>query len=247
MQNRTELTIDDVRQIEPFATANAHGSRSARYTPVSTLDVMDSLVGNGWKIVQAEAMQVRRQHRQGFQPHLARLTRDDLRIGDEQVDILLYNAHDGSRALTFKIGVYRFVCSNGLVTGYDLAEAKFRHVGLDYDNVIDASYEVVNSAEQVTSGINQFKQIELGPVDRWAYAQAAGLTLYGENAPPAWQLLQPQRQQDTGSDLWTVLNVVQENWSKGKVPGRKEITSLGKKVGLNQSLWTLAEKTAELT
>jgi hypothetical protein len=73
------------------------------------------------------------------------------------------------------------------------------------------------------------------------------------------QMLIPRRTADTGHDLWSTFNVVQENAVRGGLSGMRqtddgrwrrattrEITGIDQDIKLNKALWVLAEKMAEL-
>jgi len=70
------------------------------------------------------------------------------------------------------------------------------------------------------------------------------------------ELLIPHRKEDDHDDLYTVLNVVQENLLRGNISGvnretgrrfrSKEIKSINKDVQLNQGLWNIAERIASI-
>ena len=69
------------------------------------------------------------------------------------------------------------------------------------------------------------------------------------------QLVASRRPQDTPSDLWTVLNRVQENVARGGLPGRsaqgrrmttRAVQSIDASVQLNRALWVLAEEMRRL-
>jgi hypothetical protein len=67
-------------------------------------------------------------------------------------------------------------------------------------------------------------------------------------------LLIPHREQDTKDDLYTVLNVIQENLLRGNITGKnkdtgrqftsKQISSISKDVDVNKGLWDIAERIA---
>jgi len=69
-------------------------------------------------------------------------------------------------------------------------------------------------------------------------------------------LLIPHRIEDEHDDLYTVLNVLQENLLRGNISGinketgrrftSREITSISKDVDVNQGLWNIAERIANI-
>lgn len=65
------------------------------------------------------------------------------------------------------------------------------------------------------------------------------------------QLLTPRRYEDRVDDLWSTFNRVQENMTKGGVPGRtrkgrstrtRSINGIDQNVKINRALWILAEE-----
>jgi hypothetical protein len=63
-------------------------------------------------------------------------------------------------------------------------------------------------------------------------------------------LLIPHRMEDEHDALYTVMNVIQENLLRGNISGiNKETgrrTSIGKDVEVNQGLWDIAERIANI-
>ena len=69
-------------------------------------------------------------------------------------------------------------------------------------------------------------------------------------------LLAPHREEDRHDDLYTTLNVIQENMLRGNISGHnketgrrftsREIKSIGKDVDVNQGLWNIAERIASI-
>ena len=66
----------------------------------------------------------------------------------------------------------------------------------------------------------------------------------------------PHRDADTKDDLYTTLNIIQENLLRGNISGvnnitgrrftSKEIKSISKDVEVNQGLWNIAERIASI-
>jgi hypothetical protein len=66
----------------------------------------------------------------------------------------------------------------------------------------------------------------------------------------------PHRPEDCKDDLYTTLNVIQENLLRGNLSGvnkesgrrftSKEITSISKDVSINKGLWDIAERIASI-
>ena len=106
------------------------------------------------------------------------------------------------------------------------------------------------------------KVMEMTLDERGIYARAAHSLVFKEpeNAPvQPEQLLSERRYDDKGHDLWTTFNVVQENVMRGGLKGTKRtdngrsrrtttrpVKAIDRNIKLNQALWYLTEKMAEL-
>lgn len=89
-----------------------------------------------------------------------------------------------------------------------------------------------------------------------AFAKAALSLRYDPNdRKPApiteSQILAPRRNADTGADLWTTFNRVQENLVRGGLNARttngrrartREVTGIDQSVKVNRALWLLADE-----
>jgi Domain of unknown function (DUF932) len=166
---------------------------------------------------------------------------------------MLVNSHDGSSSFQIMAGVYRLVCANGMIVGNSFAEARVRHTKNVPDEIVDASFRVIESLPGIADGIESMRAITLEAGEREAFAAAALTLRYPDEAPirPA-QLLSTRRSADTSSDLWTTFNVLQENLLQGgqrRADLRRrtrKISSISEDVRLNRSLWTLAEELKRL-
>ena len=256
------LTEADLRAAAPsvFATT-PWGGMSHRYKLVPTIDVVGMLADKGFRPTQAFQSRTRIEGKGDFTKHLVRFRHDDALVPTtaEVPELVLTNSHDGTSAYKFFSGIWRIICSNGLIVqSSDFGSISVRHSGgSDFgDRVIDATYEVIEDAPRTLEKIEAWKGIELRDRHREAFA-AAALELRDspiEITPP--QLLDRRRYEDRKTDLWTVANVVQENLIKGGVDGRSETTgkrrrtsavaSVGENLRLNRALWALTEKMAQL-
>jgi Rad3-related DNA helicase len=168
----------------------------------------------------------------------------------------LLNSHDGTSSYQIMSGVFRFVCSNGLIAGDMFNNIKVRHSGNVVGDVIEGATRVLDDAKQIGSRIDEYKSITLDYDEQQAFARSALQIRWGDEKPvQASRLLQPSRWQDRQDDLWTVYNRVQENMMKGGVPGRsatgrrtttRAVGGVSENVKLNKALWTLADTMAAL-
>jgi hypothetical protein len=243
-----------------FAVAPMTGL-SSRYAFVPTTEIVAGLREKDWLPVVVEEQRVRLTARLGFQKHLLRFRRaKEMQTLDEwNAELVLTNSHDAGCAYVLRVGIYRRLCSNGLVVSGNAFEAiRFRHEGLDVAKVVEASYRIVEYLPKLTGCIDRFRNRMLTEPEIQTFAQRALLLRYEalEKSPIEPQtLLTVRRPEDQASDLWTVFNRVQENLVRGSLSDRRVdragrlrtlrgLRGIDSKVALNQELWQLAESTA---
>lgn len=178
------------------------------------------------------------------------------RIGQEVPELVLSNSHDGTAAYRFNSGIFRLVCSNGLVVASaDFGSISVTHKGGDDfpQRIIDATYQIIEEAPKTLAKIEDWKQIPLTAPQQNALASAAVELLEKPTVTPD-QFLTPRRSEDRKPDLWTTFNRVQESIIRGGISttsgtGRRSTTrpvkSVDRDIKLNKALWTLATKLAE--
>ena len=264
------LTDEALMRLAPsvFQT-QAHESRSERFRPIPTIDVIRGLRSEGFEVVGAKQCVVRDDSKRDFAKHLLRFRRIDnpekYQVGDNVMEVLLKNANDGSAAYELLAGLFRIRCLNSLVSQTSTIDTiKVRHSGNALDNVIEGTYRVLEEAETVLAAPQDWGMLQLPAPAQKALAQAAHTLRFGETEEgqrPAInpdQLLRPRRAGDTGNDLWTKFNVVQENAIKGGLHGgaydannryrrttTRQIKGIDQDVKLNKALWLVGEQLAQ--
>jgi hypothetical protein len=266
---------DDLRRVAPSVFAeSARPGVSSRYTFVSTAQVVDLLQGEGWEPVKANQQRVRLADRQGFQMHEVRfarrddLDRDRFEVGDCRPELVLQNAHDGTRAYRIDAGLYRLVCRNGLVVAdADFAHVAIRHVDVSADRFAAAAQAVAESTPRVLEVIARWRAVELTGLARHNFACRAVALRWDADQPVTRllnpdELLAPVRYGDRETDLWTTFNVAQERLLRGglRYSGHipvaadavfpthfvrnttRPVGGLTQAQALNKALWALAEE-----
>jgi hypothetical protein len=262
--NFKSIALDDgsLRAKAPSAFASGPMTGvSNRYTFVPTARIVDGLREHDWVPVEAEEQRIRKEARQGFQKHMLRFRRaEQMATLDEwNVELVLLNSHDRGCAYQLHAGIYRRICSNGMVVSEGSFEAiRFRHSKLETEEVVRASFRLLEFVPKVGEMVNRFRQRMLNARESMDLAQHAVLLRYPsiEASPVEPEtLLKARRDEDLGLDLWTALNRVQENLIRGGVSdsrrdrrGRlrsvRAINGIDSKVSLNKGLWHLAEQLA---
>ena len=272
-RHQTPLTIDQIAKYAPSAMATqAHESRSDRYTYIPTVAIIEGMIKNGFQPFSASQSRSRIEGKTEFTKHMIRFRHPDtdstelMKVGDVVPEVILINSHDGTSAYKLIAGMYRLVCSNGLmVSDAEIAAVTVMHKGNILNNVIEGSYKLLEDSHALGT-VQEWGQLQLTDGERNAFAEAAHTLRFadaeGKVTTPitAAQLLAPRRQYDAGNDLWKTFNRVQENVIKGGLSaiqrdenGRRvrrvstrQVKGIDQDVKLNRALWQLAERMAEL-
>lgn len=253
------LTNDELRRVVPSVfSIDKHDSRSDRYTYIPTITLLDKLREEGFQPFFACQTRVRDQEKIGHTKHMLRLRREgQIDDGKEVPEIILLNSHDGSSSYQMIPGLFRFVCTNGLVCGDTFGQIRVPHKGDVTGQVIEGAFEVLDIFEKVDAQRDAMKSICLNSDEQNLFARAALEYRYDgfEKAPiGASQIIMPRRGEDRTNDLWTTFQRVQENMIKGGLNGRnaegkktktRAINGIDGDIKLNRALWMIAEKFKE--
>lgn len=177
------------------------------------------------------------------------------------VELLLFNSHDRSKAFSIGAGVYRYVCSNGLVIADSVFDSyKIKHLGDRENDVANAVDRITQVKSKLLSKVAKFESIQLNQDEKQAFLQSALPLRFSEHLEldNPNKLLEPLRTEDMKDDLYTTLNILQEQFlsKSSKITGynkdtgrrftSKEITSISKDVEINKGLWDIAERIASI-
>jgi hypothetical protein len=154
------------------------------------------------------------------------------------------------------MGIYRAVCANGLIVSRGAFPAFcVAHRGDVVDEVVAGALKVSERFESLASKVERMEARRLFKDEQIRFAERALALRYpdaAQSAMQASQLLACRRTEDTGEDLWTLLNKVQEALLRGGLHRRSAsgrltrtrcLTSIAADVRLNSALWDLAEET----
>jgi hypothetical protein len=254
------LTKENMKSMAPSIFAEKPSNEvSKHYTHIPTTKVIDDMELLGWKPIEAKEVKARKKSTKGYQKHLIVFRNDDVVINGEDGDtvfpqILLTNSHDGKNAFQFQAGLYRLVCSNGLVIADTQFEAvKMRHMGYTFEDLQVKIKEMVEKLPLTVESMNKMKAKEMAEEEIIQFAKDAINTRFTEKEINRIQidlkeLVNPVRKEDAGNDLWSVFNVVQEKIvtgdfdyrAGGKVRKAREIKNFKQDMKINKELFDLA-------
>jgi hypothetical protein len=254
----TFLTKEQIKEKAKsiFATGGGENT-SERYSHIPTYQIVEDMKVLGWEVVDVKEVKARKNV--GFQKHLVVFRNNDIVIDGKDGDtvfpqILLTNSSDGKNAFTFRAGLFRLVCENGLVIStQDFANMRIRHYGYKFEDLKATITNIVEKLPLTVASMNKFKQIQLNKKQIIKLAKEALNIRFGEvemnRITVDWnEFVKPTRREDEGTDLWSVFNVVQEKVLEGDfnyVAGNRsrkarKIKNFNQDMELNSRLYELA-------
>ncbi len=256
------LTKDQIRNSSPlvFADAPTNPDVSNKYLFVNTETIIDDLDKLGWKPVQAAQRKARKKEGTIFSKHMVAFQNPDIKITSQDGDdayprILLTNSHDGMQAFKFSVGIFRLVCSNGLVVADEqFSDFKIKHKGYTFAELRNVVRKAVEDLPNRVQVMNDMKNRILTEDEKRKMALDAMLIRAGVkelqyDEETITDILDPKRDADKGDDLWRVFNVIQEKITQGdfhaaltgaKVRKVRKIKSFEKDMKVNKELFKLA-------
>lgn len=242
-------TMEQIKVIAPSVFTTEKASHlSSKYVQTPTSRVVEDLMNLGWNVTKVQEVKARK--RKGFQKHLLVFQHPDIMIKGENGDdsapqILLTNSHDGTAAFNFRVGIFRFICSNGLViSDADFSNVSIRHINYTFESLQAKINELISKLPGLVQKINLFKSTQLTDTQMVDFATKAA-ALRTKQTVNIMDLLNADRNEDKGNDLWVVFNRIQEKvvggaYKAGKRKARS-IKNFDKDIKINEQLFELAE------
>ena len=262
------LTKEQLKEVCPiaFKSAPTNPGVTDKYLFVNTETIIDDLAKLGWKPVTA-AMRKNRGKDTIFSKHMVSFQNPNIKITSKDGDdafprIIMTNSHDGLQAFKFSVGIFRLVCSNGLVVADEkFSEFKIRHKGYTFAELRDVVAQAVKDLPNKVEVLNKMRNKILTQDEKQKLALdalliRAGITPDSDKAKEfeydqetIQDILEPKRKEDKGDDLWKTFNVIQEKITQGefhaafkgaKVRKIRKIKSFEKDLQVNKELFKLA-------
>ena len=233
---------------------------SNHYSFVPTMNVVQDLQTMGWNCVDAKQVQARKKSTKGYQKHMLTFEHPKYKIegAEEYPQLLLTNSHDGGNAFQLSAGIFRLVCSNGLVIKTeDYGSQRLIHKGYSFEAVQEMVEGFVATIDETMTRITAMKRKELNAEEMIKFAKQAALLRFTSKSynedniskvVRVDELLESTRKEDNGNRLWEVFNRVQERLvggnyhymgTKDKPRKARPIKNFKQNFAVNEKLSTL--------
>ena len=170
IENRDSLNMDELKMICPeIATPEINPALrqklgiTDKYVHVPTEKVIEDVMKLGWTPINAYRV-ASRGKRTGTGRHMVKfINYDFMQEGKtEYPELLLTNSHDGTTAFKLDVGIFRLVCSNGMVVkSQDFGSMRVRHYGYDFETIKGAVNELVEQIPDYLKQVEDMKEQEL--------------------------------------------------------------------------------------
>jgi len=247
------MTIEQIKSTAPAIFATKPSPKmSDKYVFVPTMDILDNFQKQGWELssVKQTGLGVHGVHE-------LRLRNGGLpKVGDCLVEAIIRNSHNGMATFSVSAGLHRLVCSNGLTVPTSLSESfNLRHQRFDLDEVKQLTESFAERLPIIQSSVDRMMTKVLTTPEKIQFVKQAINTRWKTGTVPAtldvMAIMYPKREEDKKNDLWTVFNVVQENFirggleytsSRGRKTSSKGLKSIMAVNQVNTKLWDLSEQ-----
>lgn len=262
-------SIEELHEIAPavFATQAAIGVTDS-YNFVSTDKIVNNILDLGWQLHSAK-----QDAKTDFGRHFVRFTHPDMgfmnQVEKDKVkpQIILDNSHNRISSTKIHMGLFRLVCSNGLVVAIPgmYSSVKFRHMGVNKAELKQVLEAAASQYFKIGSRVNDMQMVSLNQDQKEEFAIRAiasrephmfmkddntiNIKAVTQSTNPL-EIITPIRGEDAPNNLWATFNVIQERMIKGgyqRITGAnrqsttKGISSGSRNLELNKTLWTIAE------
>jgi len=195
---------------------------SDHYSFVPTMNVVRDLQTMGWDCVDAKQVKARKKSTNGYQKHMLTFEHPKYKVEgvEEYPQLLLTNSHDGGNAFQLSAGIFRLVCSNGLVIKTeDYGSQRLIHKGYSFEAVQEMVEGFIATIDETMTRITAMKRTQLDKDQMTEFAKQAALLRFTsksyneENIDKVVyidELLEATRKEDDGNAVWEVFNRVQE-------------------------------------
>jgi hypothetical protein len=240
------ISLNSLRERVPaIFTKTPSPKVSDRYSFADSEYYLQKFIDANWTIHSA-----RQVSKSEYAPHQVILRNNDIAtVGDLLPQLMFTNSHNGIKKMTIDTGIYRLVCSNGLVVPTSITQSlSIKHLDLGdstTDTIVNSFYEkvpiIMNNIDRMRNKILTDDEIDNFTYNalQIRFTNAVGININ--------DVVKPLRIEDNSDDLWTVFNVVQEKLIRGgiQLPSKRRSRPINNFVNdnnINTKLWELAEQ-----
>ena len=206
---------------------------------IPTLDVVEKLQDEGWRL---SGVAEQRGKNRKISNNYVQMQHPDFAIQNNKgkdeayTSITISNSCNGAKPLQMSLGIFRQVCTNGLIAFDRHGETEnIKHIAINARDLDRFIIPMNNKVNKLLTEVSEMKHRGLSIEDmRKLATEAASLRYANLDDINIDDLLVVNRVEDESNDLWTVFNRIQENLTH-------DVQNMSEDIKLNQRLFALAE------
>jgi hypothetical protein len=254
------LTLEQVAKTAPAILSDSRGVNTlSKYETISTHEAINLMAAQGYVITFAAQQKITHPLMAKSAKHLVRMRHESMfsptpKVGESVPEVCFVNAHDGSSKFHVYIGRYRFICTNGLMTGETVGSHSLRHTGKTLAQQVKEMLDDIatRTLPIMEAQVHAMRARQLSEKEQVVFASHAIALRWetGTDAVSTNMVLRARREEDAANDMWSVYNRVQENVMMGgftaanrnrNVQALEQVNSV---VRVNRAMWDMAVKLA---
>jgi len=196
---------------------------SEKYNVINTMDVIQQFERFGFELNSIDAGNIRNPEKAGAQKHIVRMAAGFKMAGGLKPEVIIHNSYDGTKALNIRIGIFRFVCSNGLIAGHNLVpNLQIMHSNNNWSDMINEFIDGYEEKHRLQADwVEQMEGRKMSLDEAYYMAEKAlQIRHYDKriinDAVDPLELLLVKRREDKGDSAWLRYNVIQEHLVQGE-------------------------------
>lgn len=245
--------FDDAERVRAYAPSlfatHAHPNRSTKYAFTNTYEIVQQLHVRGFRVVSVQGGS------SNYNKVLVRMRSPDYGEVDGVIpELAILDSHDGTSLLKMLLGALSVACLNGMLAGNAIFMRKYVHYRRDLmAQVLLDVHEIEEAIHKLRAAISAMRKFQTTFGERIIIADKAIRLRWGESMDGSFvadlrqKMLAIRRIDDNSEDLYTVLNVVQENIMRGgasynvndRIQSVRPITAVNRNVMINQNIWNI--------
>ena len=259
------MSKDEMHKKAPyiFSKETTNPKVSDKYVFASTETIIDDLAKLGWGVVDCKQQRATKRGAGIRSFHMVAFQNPKIYVIEEGTSkiecyprIILTNSHDGFNSFKFMVGMFRLVCSNGLVIATEkFADISIRHINYTFEQLRGVVAKAIEAVAAHVTLMTQMQETILTVEQKAEFATSA-LRIRNNNDELVVSdediddILTPARDEDKGDSLWNVFNVLQEKIIKGnynmlsptngKTRKARAIKGVARDIEINQNLFRAA-------
>ena len=153
-------------------------------TFINPLSVAEALQGEGWEL---QGVAEQRNKRRQVSSQYLRMQHPDLRVNDVKghndsvATIVISNQCNGAKPMNVDLGMFRQVCSNGMIARDEVSKTKIQHTEAGIMKLNESLQPLYMASQRVIAEVERMKTIDMPMNDIKKLAYDSIVTRYGEN------------------------------------------------------------------